>query len=285
MIKACPRRTAARRRRLAADMAQHVLDGTAFVCRHRRDCKASCTNRLFYEGQLSYVGKNYDLEVGGRPLRIVAVGQEYGTSQTRVGLSERSNQILRSAAAGFRGRNPHMKRTTSILRLLLGREPGSDPDGEALLGGHIFDGFALVNQLLCTSLREARDRAAFGGGKGASSSTMRSNCALHFLRTLEILEPTVLIVQGQGIRRSLSATLGLPAEPPVNARTGRPLIETITVGGAVTRLLTFDHPSAGGKSGYWGASPASHYLTAKVSPAIAAFRRGETSSGRKTGPS
>ena len=49
-----------------------------------------------------------------------------------------------SAGKGFQGRNPHMRGTTSILRLLLDRCPGTDDEGERLFGedkgtAHIFE--------------------------------------------------------------------------------------------------------------------------------------------------
>lgn len=89
---------------------------------------------------------------------------------------------------------------TSTLRLLLGRETGDDKAGEWLFGDHIFDGFALVNYLLCTVLKDPRSEEAHGGGKGYSSPAMRHNCAHHFLRTMEILEPTVIVVHGRTLR-------------------------------------------------------------------------------------
>ena len=49
-----------------------------------------------------------------------------------------------------------MRGTTLPRRLLLGREPGTDAEGERLLDGHIFDGFALVNFLLCSALKQER---------------------------------------------------------------------------------------------------------------------------------
>lgn len=51
-----------------------------------------------------------------------------------------------------------MRGTSSTLRLLLGREPGDDEEGERLLDGHIFGGFALVNYLLCMALKKPRNK-------------------------------------------------------------------------------------------------------------------------------
>lgn len=260
MIKSYPERTRERVRRLQEYMRSHVLDDGKFVCRHFSACRASRSDFPFYEGQLSYVGRHYDLEIDSKPIRVVIAAQEYGTGERGCGLTQRSQMVADSAWAGFKGRNLHMKGTTSKLRLLLGRKPGIDPEGECLLDGHIFDGFALVNYLLCTSLSEPRGPYDGGAGKGNSSSTMQRNCGGHFLRTLEILEPTLVVIQGQGVRRWLAGALRLPTQGPV--------IEQVEIGGGQVTLATFDHPSAGGKSGYWGNSPNSRYLREVVTPVM-----------------
>lgn len=217
---------------------------------------------------MSHVGKHYDLEIDQRPMRIVLVGQEYGQTQQRVSLKERSERIALSGRKGFYGgnsRNPHMRGTTTMLRLLLGRDPGCDEEGEHLLDGHLFDGFALVNYLLCTALKEERtekeDRG--GAGKGYSSPTMRRNCGRHFLQTLEILEPTVIIAQGKDVRKWMANALTLPSNGSLN--------EIVMVSGKPVNLLTFVHPSAGGRYEFWGDSLHKPYLVETVAPTIKNF--------------
>ena len=179
-----------------------------------------------------------------------------------------------SASEGFRGRNPHMQGTTSILRLLLGRHLGTDAEGERLFGddattAHIFDGFALVNALLCSALNDPP--AGTGAGKGASSPLMRRNCARHFHRTMEILEPTVVVAEGQGVRTWISGPLGLGSKPvPRYAGPGIP--EVARVAGKRVDILTFNHPSAPGRSAWWGRSPDSKYLKQVVEPTIGRWR-------------
>ena len=158
-----------------------------------------------------------------------------------------------------------MRGTSSTLRLLLGREPGDDEDGERLLDGHIFDGFALVNYLLCTALKKPRNEAqdASGAGQGNSSRVMRQNCARHFRSTLEILEPTVVVAQGIGVRRWMSNAL------PITEQGGSH--EEVSIAGQSVALFTFSHPSAGGRPGSWGRSPRSSYLMETVAPVIREF--------------
>ena len=73
----------------------------------------------FIRVRWGHVGKHYDLEVDGRPMRIVLVGQEYGQAYTCVDLCGRSTMIATSAQDGFKRRNPHMRGVTSTLRLLV----------------------------------------------------------------------------------------------------------------------------------------------------------------------
>lgn len=265
-ITAHPEKTAPRILALEKYCESNIHDGHKMVCPYEYDCRSSRPDNYFYEGQLSHVGKNYDLEIDGEPFRIVIVGQEYGHWHKFVSLSERHEMIAKkSAQVGFTGRNPHMRGTTSKLRLLFGHELGDDAAGEKLLDGHLFDGFALVNALLCSSLKAPRDPSQFGGGKGASSPLMRRNCTTHFTNTLKILEPTLIILQGQGVRKWVGELLGIGSSGPA--------INVGSFEGRSVNVLVFDHPSAGGQSGYWGNSTRSRYLLEKVAPAIRSLKK------------
>lgn len=256
-----PERTSERVRQLDVYMRSEVLAGDRFVCRNYEACKAS-SPPIFIPGQLSHVGRNYDLEDEHGSLRIVVVGQEYGSADEHVSLADRRMAILGSASAQFYGRNPHMKGTTSLLRLLHGRDPGDDFGGEELLDGHLFDGFALVNYLLCSALHKPRPEKPGGSGSGASSNEMRRNCARHFLKTLEILEPDVVIAQGIGVRGWIGGALGLPYS--------RDVFERVPFGSRSFDLLSFSHPSARGDLA-WGRSVHLRYLQDVVRPTVAKY--------------
>lgn len=269
MMRSFPQRTQQRIALLGGYFHQNVLAG-AFICRHYHDCRESRSECSFFEGQLPHVGRHYDLEVNSRPMRIVFIGQEYGHGPAKVGLSARSDMIRNSAAQDFqsRRRNPHMKGTASTLRLLFGREPGTDAAGERLAvepESHIFDGFALVNALLCSAVRQVNPIGEDfkGAAKGFSSPTMRRNCGAHLLRCLGILEPTLIVVQGQGVRKWIAPALNIAPRGAVSER--------IKIANRRVDMLTFDHPSAGGASGYWGGSPHSRYLREVVAPSIRSY--------------
>ena len=261
LISSHPQRTQERIARLDAYIRDNLLSDGSFICSDFAECRASRCGFPFYEGQMSHVGRHYDLEVNGHPMRVVVVGQEYGHAPKCVDRRSRSDMI---AGGSFRSRNPHMRGTTSMLRLLLGREPGYDSEGEQLFHGHadphIFEGFALVNYLLCTALSEPREHEAKGGGKGFSSQIMRDNCARHFRRTLEILEPTVIVAQGIGVRAWLASPLGLREQSST--------WKVVDIAGSEVNMLTFAHPSAGGRYGFYGNSPQSKYLREIVNPTI-----------------
>ncbi len=255
MIRSDPHKTQERIARLDDYIRENLLSDGTFICDSFDQCRASRCGFPFYEGQMSHVGKHYDLEVSGRPTRIVVVGQEYGHRPSCVDLVHRSEMIADSANARFNRRNPHMRGTTSLLRLLLGREPGKDKEGERLLqalDSHIFDGFALVNYLLCSALQKSRK------ARGNSSQTMRRNCASHFIRTLEILEPTVVIVQGKGIRQWMTHALQLPKRAST--------AEIVDIDRRSMDLINFTHPAAFGKLN-WG-NLSSEYLKDTVAPTI-----------------
>lgn len=273
-IRSDPVRTTGRIRELEAYVRRRLLADGEFICRHFQQCQAS-RPEFFYEGQMSHVGRHYDLTVDGRELRIVVVGQEYGQRSTLVDLKARAAMINGSAETRFGKRNAHMAGTTSILRLLLGREVGTDRYGETLFrhrfqGGHIFDAFALVNYLLCTAL--PGPPKGDNAGKGASSREMQRNCGEHFRKALEILEPTVIIAEGQGVRSWIGSPLALGEKP--SARYDGPVVPEAThIAGQRVDVLTFNHPSAPGQSGWWGKSPRSKYLKRVVEPTIVQWRR------------
>ena len=66
----------------------NVLNDSGFICPYSQECKSSFSGD-FYEGQLHYIGKYYDLRLNNKPFRIVVVGKEYGYNFTNYSLDER----------------------------------------------------------------------------------------------------------------------------------------------------------------------------------------------------
>jgi len=184
------------------------------------------------------------------------------------------------ATSAYPARNPHMRGTTSLLRLLFGKPLGTDHQGEfvELDNGrvHMFDAFALTNFLLCSAVDGPRltdgafaDQRVFGAQRGKSTKTMRQNCARHFRRSMKILEPTIMIAQGKGVRDWLDHALDKAR--PAAGRDGLPL-ENARIGDFTTLLATFVHPSAPSRNN-WGMNEKQPYLLNTVKPTVELIHR------------
>jgi hypothetical protein len=250
--------------RLQAYVDEHVLTQGQFICSTQRACIESHPD-AFYKGQLPHVGTHYDLTRNGAQFRIVVVGQEYGDECELVDLNARRAMIEGSGwrkrfsaePPKFKARNPHMKGCTSVLRLLFGKDLGKDREGEFVqldrTSIHLFDCFALVNFLLCSAVLPG------GSKKGRSTSTMQSNCAPHFREQLELLEPTVIVIQGVNVLQWMK-NAGFDA-------LSREVDQTVQINGRATRVLAFTHPAAYGKDN-WGISDRTQYLREKLEPTV-----------------
>ena len=263
-------KTRDRIRRLQQYMNGNVLSGQRFVCASWRECEGSISSGCtFVEGQLSHVGKHYDMLIGGTPMRVVIVGQEVGgRGHPRTTLHERYQDIYEGSGLG-RGfvrdglrkrRNPHMRGTTLALRAVFGLPDSSAHQDEFLEMDnskvHLFDCFALVNRLLCSS-HLARTST------GRPSRTMFDNCQRHFLATLEILQPTIVIIQGVKVWRHSQAAL-VPKR-----HVSEHLVES-DVGGQRVLVASFTHPSA--RAEHRWDSTNSAYMTQVVRPTLDAAR-------------
>jgi hypothetical protein len=174
------------------------------------------------------------------------------------------------AEDGFPARNPHMRGTTGLLRLLLSRGLGSDYPGEFVqVSGepvHLFEAFALVNFLLCSAVGTPDSAVFRGGQRGRSTPVMRAGCAEHFRAALTLLQPTILVAQGRAVRRWLGTVLD-DAEPVPGALP----LERVRLGNRSMLLASFVHPSAPTRDN-WGANASQPYLLDKVAPTIAALQ-------------
>ena len=242
--------TAATARRLAtleAYMEANVLSPAGFCCASEAACRESLRPGVeMAEGQLSHLGHHFDLTRNGRPLRVVVVGQEDGGLVDHVSLQARYERI--HGVAGFERRyyrspehtrrSLHMRGTTSALRLIFDKGLGTDWEAEFVETNeddrfHVFDAFALVNVLLCGAHRPGR-------AEGRATKVMKRNCLKHFAATLAILEPTLLVLQGEGVQDWIAPVLGLMEEIT-------PHLARANLQGADPLVCRFSHPSARGK--------------------------------------
>jgi hypothetical protein len=256
-------------RRRFAELQRYVecslLREGKFICSHYDECLASKRiDHDFLEGTMSAVGRCFDLLRGDKPLRVVVVGQE--AADRLVTLEKRRFQIPPErryyAEPGHKGRNPHMRGTTSALRVIFGKDLGRDYKGEWVYPEndkkfHIFDGFALVNRLLCFA-------GPKGSRQGRATPTMVRNCGDHLRETLSILEPTILILQGK--KAAIIETVLTRGD------TYGDFVHEAFVGEHRMVVCTFSHPSARDIEGQpplrWGGNLDAPYLTEVVEPTL-----------------
>jgi hypothetical protein len=261
-------RTEARRLAIEQYLTANVL-GANFVCSDYRECRSSHAG-TFYEGQLHHVGQFFDLRLDGSPFRVVVVGQEYGHAPARVSCQTRYDGIMSTgldqrfkARDGYQARNPHMRGTTNVLRLLFGIPPGSDHDSEFIsISGsqiHIFDAFALVNYLLCSAV------SADGTMRGLATPTMKDNCRNHFREIIHILEPSVMVVQGKSFWGWINQIFDAVEQETAH-------VVRATLGTTVMFIGVFTHPSSHFPHN-WGANDRTPYLLETVAPSISLIRQ------------
>lgn len=155
MTTSDPSRTVQRYADLRRYMDVEVTDGEQFMCASEQKCRQSLKPGLrFSAGQLSYVGPHYDLCVQGVPFRILVIAMDTGREDELVTLDGRREQIYGRVREDFRNRNPHMRGTTTALRVLLGGVPGDDYQGELVElsqgdGVHVLEAYAMASPLFC----------------------------------------------------------------------------------------------------------------------------------------
>lgn len=258
-----PVATQARYDSLAAYMDGHVLRSSGFCCASRDDCRGSVrTGDTFAAGQLSHVGRHYDLSFDGVRFRILVLGMDTGRPENGVTLEQRRQQVYDRIPEPFNRRNPHMRGTTLALRALLGREAWGDASEEQLAlsdGGsvHLLDAYAMANSRLCSAFRRPSPSS-----KG--TPRMSTNCLRHLRATVEILQPRVVVVQGVGVRKAIQPLLGS------STRLG-PNLEAVEIAGCSVVLTPFSHPSYPGPKFHWS-WPSSPYFVSVVLPTLSQAR-------------
>ena len=217
----------------------------------------------FAAGQLSHLGRYFELAEDGVDLRILVIAMETGRPDVDVTLEMRRQQVLDSAAESPRARNPHMVGVTHALRVLHGGSIGDDPSGEMLACGpnfsgvHLFDAFAMANVRLCTSVKA-------GSTQSRPTRLMTRNCVRHLGETIRVLEPTVCVVQGTPIPKALN--------PIVTRRVQVvPHLAEVTIAGVDTLIAEFSHPTAYADLN-WGRWTNMPYLEKVVVPTLGQAR-------------
>lgn len=110
-------------------------------------------------------------------------------------------------------------------------------------------------------------REPYRGSKpGRSTGTMQRNCAFHYRRAIEILQPTAIFAQGRAVRRWMQA-----AFDEIQPADERLPIEEVRLGERPCYLATFSHPAARHPQ-KWGANANQTYLIDVVAPTVGRLR-------------
>ncbi|MFT3900467.1 MAG: hypothetical protein QM728_09535 [Gordonia sp. (in: high G+C Gram-positive bacteria)] len=271
-----PVRTARRIARYDDYTSQSILAaGGEFVCAHGPDClsaaRANDADCAFYEGQLGYIGDNYDLTIDGHPWRMAVVGMELGGKpplQAHVRRAERTahhNLVIDPASPT---RNPHMRGTRLALNYCFGLPLQAE---EIDLEGRpesVFTAYSLLNARLCSATTKPNSMDSAG------VSTMTHNCFDHLSEILRILQPTLVLIQGVGVWRELADQIMVDGE-----RVGENLVVSPAFGDPPTMIAHFTHPSARGAWG-WSRADAPYFVETVVPTLRAAVERSWTASVR-----
>ena len=272
--------TGQRIHRLEDYYERKVLQGSNFICGSYASCKAAIKPPIhFYEGQLSYMGNKYDMKIDGKPLRIVMSGISYGYGPPKVSMAQRrsspqSGVMYTAMSDRYNSDGMHNSRTkqgkgiTLALRyILLGPQSlntYSDWTTEFLgethkEDDHIFNMFALVNYLLCSATR--------GTSEDAAPATMRRNCFDHYMETIKILEPNLVIGQKKGLLSDMLRRMSGPARL-VPLHDVHPLSGYYDGDHLRFVFCDLNHPACRNAQGSWWRDPASPYFQDVVVPTL-----------------
>ena len=139
---------------------------------------------------MHHVGPLYDIKRDGKPFRIMVSGAEYGRKEGPFSVEERTEVIK-----DLDPTNPHMNGTLCLLQMLFGEQPNND-----ILKTNVNDEqhsilrcFSLANFLLCSAPWGEYSAQAF-------TKKMLKNCSEHYQKTIEILQPQIIVLQGTRAR-------------------------------------------------------------------------------------
>ena len=202
-------KTARRVRALTKYYSGQVLTpGGDFVCVSAASCEASALRKgrasypaqgvghAFYPAQGLLVMPNYDLTDDGVPLRVLVIGMETGREHSLLSIAQRTEEVaVWAQGKPWREWNPHMRGVAYTLRLAFGVPVGDDEaslwlrtaEGKRI---HVLNAYAMTNLLLCSSVN-------IGTTKSSATATMRRNCLPRLRATIGILQPTLVVSQGQ----------------------------------------------------------------------------------------
>ena len=179
-----------RKKKLNDLYTKEGLNADQFHCKFFLECEASqrrgkCVGKQ-YSGGTAAVSPFYDISYNDIPMRTLIIGKEtgymknekYGTSPN---FYENCNNVLN--CINWEHKNNHIKGTLMILQYLF------QVDTE-----YIYSSYALSNSLRCAFQDETKLENL---SSVSDTKTMRDNCIKYLFEEIEILEPNLIICQGE----------------------------------------------------------------------------------------
>ena len=181
-------KTSYRRKCLEEYYRKEGLNACEFSCGNYKICSESQRER--YKKQ--YIGGTcalmpfYDVSYNGIPIRVLVVGKEtgymknekYGTAKN---FEENSLNVLN--CIGWEKKNNHIKGTLYILQNIFN-----------IHTEYVYSSYALTNLLRCSFQNETVQENV---SATHDTAIMRKMCINHLIQEIKILEPTIIIVQGE----------------------------------------------------------------------------------------
>ena len=165
------------------------LNAERFDCKFYSECLSSQKGKYVgeqYAGGTAAISPFYDISYNGIPMRTLIVGKEteymknekYGTSPN---FYENCNNVLN--CINWKHKNNHIKGTLMILQYLF-----------QVNTEYIYSSYALSNSLRCAfqDLAKIENLSSVNDTK-----IMRDNCIKYLFEEVDILEPNLIICQGE----------------------------------------------------------------------------------------
>lgn len=182
------KKTIERYKKLSSFYQDNGLNANNFNCKYNDKCSQSQNREHMefqFKGGTAAVMPFYDVYYKGRPIRVLIIGKEngymrnkkYGTSDD---FFDHTINVLN--CINWKEKNNHIKGTLYTLNKIFN-----------VNSEYIYSSYALTNLLRCAYQNVNK----FDNRSGVHDNiTMRMNCKEYLVNEINILEPTLIIVQG-----------------------------------------------------------------------------------------
>ena len=185
-------KTEQRRRKLNDIYNEFYCDNQR--CKYYNECSQEPTSKGFINGyDSSYsakLGEWYDLYINGKPLRIVVVGKEAPSKSLPLSKPARLSDFK---SENGKGRvNKHYQETYKMLCYMFNHSSGKKLVQQQ---GAVLKAFCLTNLYRCAFKKNPNDRTGL-----KNNVTQFQNCRKILQKELQVLEPTILILQNRELK-------------------------------------------------------------------------------------